>query len=613
MQDSAATNSRGAFHIITMKSDIASLDKNIPQASTKTAMPSVPVFNKTEAPKAIPQQPAKTPVQLKDSDLEYKKPIIPQKNTSTKPQSVVDPDLIELSGHDAIIDVPPPPPQVKSEKPAINLEIDVPPPAPKNPASAQGFFGVKPEEKSVSFAKDDFELQIENPFKEDSKKSLDDIANSYKLEKEKDTIAKTFGRLAGEQNPALEKVVVGKAEPIPAKPAPPPIPKPEIKADPLPTKPQSTNNPNDDLSIYDKKEVVNPNLIKEVKSEVAQDLQPKKIEVKTFQAPEQAKPAFVPPAGGFFEAKPEPKPEIKIEIKPEPPKDPIAQKLLEIEKEKEKIKEERKIVYADCKKELTEIEIQKEKQNKIKFDFLGKIKDIKFNELEPLLNQEQILEKQLITIKEQEKTASTVEQEEMLFAKRSDIENKRQDTEKKRWQTEDKIQNLKIQIKDAEAKIDQLAEQERSVNAKREAFNNKVEKIEYQEKRWLLEKDLTALKTSLEKLSNEYANLIPEKDKLNSSLRDVLISKTELDKEISVLETQEAGVPFEKKREFEQKRQQKESQRQIATRKAIDARKKKEEIERRINELSSSINDIEAKEKDIKTRIQTIEKALQEN
>lgn len=593
MQDSAATNSRGAFHIITMKSDIASLDKKIFQEPIKVTAPSAPIVNKTEPPKAIPQQPVKPafakgydeakpkiPVQLKDSNFEYQK--TSANAPLEKPKNIIDPDLIELSTHETILDVPPPPPVSRPEKSTINLELETPPVAP-----------IQQQEKQ-SFKKDDFELQIENPAKED-KNILEDISFSKKLEKEKDSIAKTFEKMAGEQNPELEKVVIGESEPIPPKPVDKIEPKAsaqsfdKAESKSLPEKPRPDTNPNDDLSIYDKHEIVNPIIVKEANTEIKQAIQPeKKIEVKTFQAPTQ----------------------IKIEEKPQAPKDPIEEKLLEIEKEKEKIKEERKIVYADCKKDLTDIDIQKEKQNKIKFDFLGKIKDIKFNELEPLLNQEQNLEKQLSSIKEQETTASTVEQEEILFAKRSDIESQRQDTEKKRWQTEDKIQNLKIQIKDAENKIDDLSEKERAVNAKREKFNNKVERIEYQEKRWLLEKELTALKSNLEKLSNEYANLIPEKDKLNSLLKDVLISKTQLDKEITDLEIQEAKLPFEQKRSFEQKRQQKEKERQDKAKQAIDSRKKKEIIEKRIGELSISIKEIEGKEKDITIRIQTIEKAL---
>ncbi|HOU45651.1 MAG TPA: hypothetical protein PLA41_00670 [Candidatus Pacearchaeota archaeon] len=563
MQDPVVTKSGGAFNIITMKGDIASLSGKIGKQESLGQKKIADTQVSAPEPKKILREQQLRPTikdqfQKSDSVFEYKK------TNSFKPQNVVDPDLIEISSHEVELDVPPPPPMPKLEKDFIHHDLETPPPMPKE------------QKKELESLEDEFELQIKTPEKQYFKKISEDIASSEKIESEKESIEKTFKAEPGEQNPLLEKVIFGEPEPLTQKAT------------------QIKDSREDDLQLYDKKEIINPQIVKSVKEELQDAVIPDQIQEKTTIS--------------------KPVPEQKIEpVKQEVILDPVAQKLLEIEKEKEKIKEERKIVYADCKNELSEIEIQKEKQNKIKFDLLGKIKDIKFNELNPLLDQEESIQKNLSIIKEKEKTVSTLAQEEKIFQERAEQENERQDIEKKRWSVEDRIQGLKNQVKEAEDQLDNLSKKERDVNERREKFNAKVEKIEIQEKRWILQKELNELKSNQEKISNEYADLLPEKDRLNNTLREALLSKTDLEKQINDLEVKEAQAQKEEKRNFEKQRQEKEKQRQEASKKALQDRREKENIEKRISELSSIIQSSNAREKEILSRIETLEKALQEN
>ncbi|MBP6891035.1 hypothetical protein KBC01_01680, partial [Candidatus Parcubacteria bacterium] len=548
---------------ITMKGDIASLSGKIGKQESLGQKKIADTQVSAPEPKKILREQQLRPTikdqfQKSDSVFEYKK------TNSFKPQNVVDPDLIEISSHEVELDVPPPPPMPKLEKDFIHHDLETPPPMPKE------------QKKELESLEDEFELQIKTPEKQYFKKISEDIASSEKIESEKESIEKTFKAEPGEQNPLLEKVIFGEPEPLTQKAT------------------QIKDSREDDLQLYDKKEIINPQIVKSVKEELQDAVIPDQIQEKTTIS--------------------KPVPEQKIEpVKQEVILDPVAQKLLEIEKEKEKIKEERKIVYADCKNELSEIEIQKEKQNKIKFDLLGKIKDIKFNELNPLLDQEESIQKNLSIIKEKEKTVSTLAQEEKIFQERAEQENERQDIEKKRWSVEDRIQGLKNQVKEAEDQLDNLSKKERDVNERREKFNAKVEKIEIQEKRWILQKELNELKSNQEKISNEYADLLPEKDRLNNTLREALLSKTDLEKQINDLEVKEAQAQKEEKRNFEKQRQEKEKQRQEASKKALQDRREKENIEKRISELSSIIQSSNAREKEILSRIETLEKALQEN
>lgn len=563
MQDPVVTKSGGAFNIITMKGDIASLSGKIGKQESLGQKKIADTQVSAPEPKKILREQQLRPTikdqfQKSDSVFEYKK------TNSFKPQNVVDPDLIEISSHEVELDVPPPPPMPKLEKDFIHHDLETPPPMPKE------------QKKELESLEDEFELQIKTPEKQYFKKISEDIASSEKIESEKESIEKTFKAEPGEQNPLLEKVIFGEPEPLTQKAT------------------QIKDSREDDLQLYDKKEIINPQIVKSVKEELQDAVIPDQIQEKTTIS--------------------KPVPEQKIEpVKQEVILDPVAQKLLEIEKEKEKIKEERKIVYADCKNELSEIEIQKEKQNKIKFDLLGKIKDIKFNELNPLLDQEESIQKNLSIIKEKEKTVSTLAQEEKIFQERAEQENERQDIEKKRWSVEDRIQGLKNQVKEAEDQLDNLSKKERDVNERREKFNAKVEKIEIQEKRWILQKELNELKSNQEKISNEYADLLPEKDRLNNTLREALLSKTDLEKQINDLEVKEAQAQKEEKRNFEKQRQEKEKQRQEASKKALQDRREKENIEKRISELSSIIQSSNAREKEILSRIETLEKTLQEN
>ena len=563
MQDPVVTKSGGAFNIITMKGDIASLSGKIGKQESLGQKKIADTQVSAPEPKKILREQQLRPTikdqfQKSDSVFEYKK------TNSFKPQNVVDPDLIEISSHEVELDVPPPPPMPKLEKDFIHHDLETPPPMPKE------------QKKELESLEDEFELQIKTPEKQYFKKISEDIASSEKIESEKESIEKTFKAEPGEQNPLLEKVIFGEPEPLTQKAT------------------QIKDSREDDLQLYDKKEIINPQIVKSVKEELQDAVIPDQIQEKTTIS--------------------KPVPEQKIEpVKQEVILDPVAQKLLEIEKEKEKIKEERKIVYADCKNELSEIEIQKEKQNKIKFDLLRKIKDIKFNELNPLLDQEESIQKNLSIIKEKEKTVSTLAQEEKIFQERAEQENERQDIEKKRWSVEDRIQGLKNQVKEAEDQLDNLSKKERDVNERREKFNAKVEKIEIQEKRWILQKELNELKSNQEKISNEYADLLPEKDRLNNTLREALLSKTDLEKQINDLEVKEAQAQKEEKRNFEKQRQEKEKQRQEASKKALQDRREKENIEKRISELSSIIQSSNAREKEILSRIETLEKALQEN
>ncbi|HNZ83671.1 MAG TPA: hypothetical protein PKL98_00105 [Candidatus Pacearchaeota archaeon] len=563
MQDPVATRTGGAFNIITMKGDIASLSGKIKKQESLGQKKIADIQVSAPEPKKIPKEQQLRPTikdqfQKSDSVFEYKKTSV------FKPQSVVDPDLIEISSHEVELDVPPPPPTPKLEKDFIHHDFEAPLPK------------IKDQKKEPESLKDEFELQIETPEKQYFKKISEDIASSEKIESEKESIEKTFKTEPGEQNPLLEKVIFGEPEPLTEKPT------------------QIKDNREDDLQLYDKKEIINPQIVKNVKEELQDAIIPDQIQEKvTISKP-------------VSEQKTEP-------IKQEVVLDPVAQKLLEIEKEKEKIKEERKIVYADCKNELSEIEIQKEKQNKIKFDLLGKIKDIKFNELNPLLDQEESIQKNLAIIKEKEKTASTLAQEEKIFQERAEQENERQDIEKKRWAVEDRIQGLKDQVKGAENQLDNLSKKERDVNQRREKFNAKVEKIEIQEKRWTLQKELNELKLNQEKISNEYADLLPEKDRLNNTLREVLLLKTDLEKQINDFEIKEAQAQKEEKRNFEKQRQEKERQRQEASKKALQDRREKENIEKRISELSSTIQSSNSREKEILSKIEILGKALQEN
>ncbi len=579
MPDPVSSKSGDAFTIITMKSDLNALSGKISKQENlgEPKIDQKPVLEKKESKDFFKDQ-IPTPVNpIKKQDQVF------QATNFPKPKSVVDPDLLEISSHEAELDVPPPPPPKKPQYDHIDSDIDLAPMATK-------VLDIKKEQNIPSLPKDDFEIQIEKGDWHDSQKNNIDLSASKKIEQEKKSIESAFRSMPGEQKPELKKVIIGEPEPLP--------------------KPSS---PNDDLKVYDKQEIINPQIVKEVKEELMDAITPdeleipKKPEIIHPQTPIQAKPEIKPveQIQKAQEIKPAPKPEIKL--------DPISQKLAEIEKQKEQIKEERKIIYADCKQELSDIEIQKEKHNKAKFELLGKTKDIRFNELEPLLAQEEKIQNDLALIKEKEKTASTLAQEEKIFQERSDKEKQRQSTEKKRWEIEDKIQALKNQIKSAEDSLKSLEEKERKINEKREKFNAKVEKIEFQEKACLLEKELLALKEGQEKISNEYADLIPQKDRLNELLRESLLSKTELEKQISELEAKELSAPKEEKRNFEKQRQEKEIKRQDVSKKSIDTRKEKESIEKRIFELSTIIKESTQKENEIKSRINTINKALQEN
>ncbi len=306
---------------------------------------------------------------------------------------------------------------------------------------------------------------------------------------------------------------------------------------------------------------------------------------------------------------------------------PVGRQKVVIVKEKPKIGKKELLEEKDKLKEIEnklennfrELAVEKEPLELQKAAIFEKLKEAEKSFQVIAVRERKIEEKQRL-IEEKEEVAKTAEEKKKIEKERWGIEERRRELEKKRWPWDEKIRQIEKQLNEVDFKGQEVENRAEELIKKREEIFEREEKIKLELEKIELEGELRKLDELEESFEEKKANLPVELNKIEQSLKSVLIKEKEIEENKKIVEAKERSVKeLGRRKELEKERWEiEEKRRNIETRRwGLEEEKNKMEsqlkrIERGFQVLSEKRENIIGKIKEIDQRLMGVEPEIKE-